>query len=84
MSLRARTERASQSVPADDGVIVFHWPTKQKLASREPRHPASEHHASLIVLDAPEPIGPRLPAIRPGGPVETSPWGSAGVTGGAG
>jgi hypothetical protein len=83
MSLRARTEQALQSVPPDDGVIVFHWPTKNLLASRAPRHPAIEHHAYLIVLDGPEPIGPRVPAGRSGEPVEGSPWGAAGVAGGA-
>jgi hypothetical protein len=79
----AEVRRAAESVPQDDGVIVIHWPTKQILASRAPRHPASEHSACLIVLDGPEPIGPRVPTGRSGEPVEGSPWGSAGVAGGA-
>jgi hypothetical protein len=80
--LLERTERVLESVPPGDGVLVIHWPTSRRLAYRPPAHPVSDHHAVLVVLDGPEPIGPRGISGHPGGaveglrpPNEGLPWG---------
>ncbi len=50
--------RAVESVPHEDGVIVYDFEARRKLASRAPANPPIEHSAVLIAFN----VGPLSPA----------------------
>ena len=45
--------RAVHSVPDEDGVIVYDFEAREKLADRMPADPPSEHSAFLIAFNVP-------------------------------
>lgn len=60
---RADVERAVESVPPEDGVIVHDAATGKTLAHRDPARPPIEHSAVLIVFNPP-PFAPADPRSR--------------------
>jgi hypothetical protein len=50
---RDEVVQAALSVPDEDGVIVYDFEARKKLAERMPEDPPSEHSAFLIAFNVP-------------------------------
>jgi hypothetical protein len=83
MPTHADVMKAVQSVPTEDGVIVFDAATGKTLAYRAPADPPSEHSALLIAFNV-GPLSPADPRFRapsqPPAPPSDPDGGSAGGT----